>query len=187
MDSNKDIKNSSIRPFSGLFVAVSILLMLLPFINTFNSFLTDLLLRWGAYKFLQNLVVPYESLVVARLFNLFGFAASGVDRGVWVNGVFLEITWNCLGWQSVVLLFASLLGGFQKSFTWFSKTQVVLIGLLGTYVVNILRLFTVGGLAVSFGRTSAIFFHDYLALLFLIVWFVFFWWFSYSYVLEERG
>lgn len=171
--------------FSRLFLLFAVALMVLPFITTFNSLLTTLFLKWELYKTLQEIVVPYESKVIAGVFNIFNFATIAVDKGVWVNGLFIEITWNCLGWQSALLLFASLLGGFQKNFSWSSRWEVLAIGVLGTYLINILRMVMVGFLAVSFGRGPAIFFHDYLALLLVIVWLFAFWWFSYTFVLEE--
>ncbi len=161
--------------------------MVLPFINTFNSFLTNAFLKWHAYAILQELVVPYEAKMLAGFFNVLRFSALAVPKGVWLNGLFLEITWNCLGWQSVVLLVATFIGGFQGRFSWSSRFEVVLIGLLGTFLVNFLRIAIFGVLATTINSTTAVFFHDYLALIFVIAWFGVFWWFSYSFVLEERG
>ncbi len=172
--------------FSGIFLVVAVILMTLPFINTFNEFLTNELLKWHAYRVLQEIVVPYEAKVVAGMMNLFGLPAEGVAKGVWVTGLFLEIQWNCLGWQSMVLLLASFISGFQKKNSWTSRFEVIIIGFLGTYIISILRLLIVGLLAVKVNGWVAIFFHDYLALIFVILWFFVFWWFSYTYVLEER-
>lgn len=173
-------------PFSNVIIIASFLLMALPFITTFNSFLTDLFLRWEFYKFLQDLVVPYEAKVLAGILNSLGFPARSATEGVWVGRAFMRIEWNCLGWQSAVLLLASLLSGFQGKFSWSSRIQVVLIGLLGTYLIQFFRLSTFGVLAFKVGTTVAIFFHDYLALIMVIFWFVGLWWFSYSFVLEEK-
>lgn len=172
--------------FSSIFLVVALLLVSLPFITTFNEFLTSLFLRWELYRILQEMVVPYESKVVAGLYNLAGMSAEAVLRGVWVQARFIEVQWNCLGWQSVLLLIASYLTGFQGRYSRVSRFEVILIGFLGTYVINIFRLFFTGLLAIKIDDSVGIFFHDYLALILVIIWFVFFWWFSYSFVLEER-
>ena len=61
-----------------------------------------------------------------------------------------------------------------------------MIGLLGTFLVNLLRIvFTVILLVVS-RPLFAMVFHDYLAAIMTIIWLVIFWWFAYSFVLEEK-
>lgn len=160
--------------------------MVLPFINSFNSFLTELLLRWHWYKVLQDIVVPYEARVVAGVLNFLNFSALPTPGGVWVSEGFIKIEWNCIGWQSAVLLIASYLSGFQGKFTNTSRFESILIGFLGTYLINFLRLVMVAFLSLVTTAGIAVFFHDYLALVMVLIWFMFFWWFSYSFVLEER-
>src|SRR3990167_2585174 len=94
-------------PFSKVVILAALLLMTLPFVSSFNSFLTELFLKWEAYRILENWVVPYEAKLLAGILNVLGLGTKAVDRGVWVEGAFLEIQWNCLGWQSAVLLLAS--------------------------------------------------------------------------------
>ena len=127
--------------FSVLFMMAALLLMMLPFISTFNEFLTSL---------------------------------------------FLELQWNCLGWQSAVLLLASFLTGFQGKFSKISRLEVLIIGVLGTYLINFLRIFIVGFFAVFFGSLPARIFHDWFSLMFVLIWFFVYWWFSYSFVLETK-
>ena len=174
-------------PFSKVVILAALLLMTLPFVSSFNSFLTELFLKWEAYRILENWVVPYEAKLLAGILNVLGLGTKAVDRGVWVEGAFLEIQWNCLGWQSAVLLLASFLGGFQGKFSWTSRLEVVLIGFFGTFLINFTRLSAVAVMAVKINTGVAIFFHDYLALMMVILWFVVFWWFSYTFVLEERS
>lgn len=172
-------------PISKIIIFASLLLMLLPFIATTNEFMTSLFLKWKLYRVLEEIVVPYEAKIMMGIFRILGFSANATDKGFFIGGAFFEIQWNCLGWQSAVLLLATFLSGFQGKFKFASRMEVVLIGFLGTYIVNIFRLFLVGFLAVNLGSGIAIFFHDYLALIMVIGWFIGFWWFSYSYVLEE--
>lgn len=177
------MKNSK---FSTLFMVSALLLMTLPFISTFNEFLTSLFLKWKLYRILEEIVVPYEAKILAGLFSFFNIGAFATAKGIWLKGTFLEIQWNCLGWQSAVLLLASFLTGFQGKFSTISRIETIVIGFLGTYLVNFTRLLLVGWLAVSVGQRPALIFHDYFALVFVILWFFAFWWFSYSFVLETK-
>ncbi len=173
-------------PISRIIIFASLLLMLIPFITTTNEFMTSMFMKWKLYRVLEDLVVPYEARIMMGIFRVLGFSANASDKGFYIGGAFFEIQWNCLGWQSAVLLIATFLSGFQGKFSFSSRLEVVLIGFLGTYLVNIFRLFLVGFLAVNLSTSFALFFHDYLALVMVIVWFIGFWWLSYSFVLEER-
>jgi len=184
-DSSAKLRGSA---FSTLFIWTALLLMLLPFITTFNSFLTSLFLKFHFYRVLQDWVVPYQAKAMASVLAVLPLPISVVatSKGFWLQGIFFELQWNCLGWQSVVLIIATFLTGMQGRFTTISRAETVIIGFLGTYLINILRIIIVGLLAIFLGRTGAILFHDFFSLAFVILWFFGFWWFSYSFVLEER-
>jgi len=66
-----------------------------------------------------------------------GLETSVFPYGVIVNGVDIRITWNCLGWQSFLLFFVSLLVGLKGPYTKISKLEAVIVGLLGTFLMNI--------------------------------------------------
>ncbi|OGD98656.1 hypothetical protein A3A49_01455 [Candidatus Curtissbacteria bacterium RIFCSPLOWO2_01_FULL_38_11b] len=172
--------------FSSLFLMVALLLMVIPFISTFNEFLTKILLNFKLYALLESVVVPYEAKVVAGFYNMLGITAAANNYGVWVKNMYLEIQWNCLGWQSVVLLIASYITGFQGKFTLSSRIEVIIIGFMGVYLINMFRILIVGLLATFWGKYAAFIFHDWLSLVFVIGWFFAYWWFSYSFVLEEE-
>lgn len=172
-------------PFRTIFIVVPLLLMLLPFVNSVNEFMTQLLLHFQAYKVLEDWVVPYEAKMLAAIFQLFPVNVEATKTGIFLNHGFLEIQWNCLGWQSAVLLLATLITGMQGKFKTGSRLETIVIGVMGTYLINFVRLVTVGALALTFGQTVAVIFHDYFSLLLLIAWFFVFWWFCYTYVLES--
>jgi len=172
--------------FSILFMIAALLLMILPFVSTFNEFLTSLFLKWKFYRALDDFVVPYQARVLAGVFSFFPVSVSATSKGVWLGGNFMELQWNCLGWQSAVLLLASFLTGFQGKFSTISRLETIIIGVLGTYLINFLRLFIVGFFAVFFGILPARIFHDWFSLILVLAWFFAFWWFSYSFVLEEK-
>lgn len=183
ISSDSNIRGSK---FSVLFMMAALLLMMLPFISTFNEFLTSLFLKWRLYRALEEFIVPYQARALAGLFSLFPVSVSATPKGVWLSGIFLELQWNCLGWQSAVLLLASFLTGFQGKFSAISRIETILIGVLGTYLINFLRLFIVGFFAVFVGSAAAGIFHDWFSLTFVLIWFFVFWWFSYSFVLETK-
>jgi len=186
ISSNSQLPRSG-NKFSVLFMVTALLLMTMPFISTFNEFLTSLFLKWRLYRVLEEWVVPYQARVLAGLFGLFPVSVKATSEGVWLSGNFLELQWNCLGWQSAVLLLASFLTGFQGKFTKTSRVEVILIGTLGTYLVNFMRMFIVGFFAVFVGKGAAGIFHDWFSLNLVLIWFFFFWWFSYSFVLEDKN
>jgi len=173
-------------PFSTIFFICSLICMSLPFLSTFSSFLTNIFLQWPFYRMVESFIIPYQAKILASFLSLFSIKASATSQGVYLQGAFLELQWNCLGWQSAILLLATFVSGFRGKFTWVSRIEVVIIGFLGTYLMNIFRLASIGLVARFGGPYAAFFFHEYLTLALIILWFLFFWWFSYSFVLEER-
>lgn len=175
--------------FGTIFIGLALLLMISPFITALNSFLTGFFLKFGFYQALENFIVPYQAKAIASVLSLLPLKLSvyPVAKGVWLNGAFIEIQWNCLGWQSAVILLATLLTGFGGKFSWVSRAETVIIGFLGTYLINILRLIVISLLAVFIGGLPTILVHEYIFTLVIIGWFFVFWWFSYSFVLEERS
>lgn len=99
----------------------------------------------------------------------------------------MGITWNCLGWQSFLLLFITLLVGFRDRYTKVSILEALGIGMLATFWLNILRMLFTVLLAVHVPPIFRIVYHDYLAAFTTVIWLFFFWWFAYRFVLEVRG
>lgn len=54
-----------------------------------------------------------------------------------------------------------------------------------SYLVNTFRLVAISLLAALVGGLPTILVHEYLFTLIIVAWFFLFWWFSYSFVLEE--
>ena len=178
------------KTFATLLIILAVVLMLLPFFTTFNDMLTRLVMRFEWYHFIQDKVVPVEIKMVAAAARLFGVKAGtlGEYLALEKNGrpFLVEIAWNCVGWQSLVILAASFLTGLYGCYTRTSKFLVVLAGLTGTFLVNILRITIVALFAYFFGQFPAIIFHDYGFIIITILWLIFFWWFSFAYILESR-
>ncbi len=134
----------------------------------------------------QERIVPLEVKMVGVLVRPLGINYLAHQNGMTVNGTYAGMTWNCLGWQSLLLFLITLLVGLRGNYTLGSKIEAVVIGLLGTFLVNLLRLVLIV-LLLGYSRPIfAVVYHDYLAAVVTIFWLFAFWWFSYSYVLEER-
>ena len=99
----------------------------------------------------------------------------------------IEIAWNCVGWQSLLFFILTSWIGLQGDrYTNFSKVKSWIIGFLGTFLVNLGRIAVVAIIAYYFGQSVATIFHDYGSTLAVLGWLFVFWWFVYSFVLEDR-
>ena len=67
-----------------------------------------------------------------------------------------------------------------------SKFKAFILGALGTFWINIIRIAIVVVVAYQFGQLPATIVHDYGSILAVILWLFFFWWFVYSFVLVEK-
>lgn len=182
------------QTFLYIFLILVLVLMFMPFITTFNDVLTRIVMLSDSYKIIQNFVVPWEVRMVGVILYPFGFqpAVAGeylaINSGSGGTGPFLiEIAWNCIGWQSLLFFMITTFVGLQgDKYTNLSKFKVLVIGFLGTFLVNLARITAVTLVAFYFGQNIAFIFHDYGSTLVVIAWLFFFWWFAYGFVLEER-
>jgi exosortase/archaeosortase family protein len=180
--------------FKNIFIVASIILCLLPLIATFSAALTSLFDRMKWYVLLQNYVSPFESRFVSVLVSFVGIKSTIVADHTYSmlisvpNKGYMPIIleWNCLGWQSMILLGVTLIGGLRGKYTFWSKSQTLIFGIFGTFLINLLRMSFVVSMAYYWSQFAALIVHDYLASLVAIVWILFFWWFAYSYILEEK-
>jgi exosortase/archaeosortase family protein len=177
-------------PLFGLLLALACgLLLVMPFITTFDDLLTTIGLRLGIGAPLQA-IVPTEVRAVVASLNLVGIHAGAAANQLVVWNAAdvpqtLFISWNCVGWQSLILLGLSLMVGLRGTASWQSRTQVIAIGLLGTMLVNILRITTVCLIAALAGYVPAILFHDYGGTVLLIAWLFGFWLLAYGWLMVE--
>ena len=163
------------------------LLMLLPFVTTFDDLLTTWALALGANNPLQG-IVPIESRMVVGLLGVAGIhaAASGSHLVIWDSAGSMHtlfISWNCIGWQSLILLGVSFLSGLRGQQTVEARVQVVLIGVAGTMLLNLMRVAAVAATAATFGQTQATIFHDYGGTILVVVWLFAFWIFVQRFIL----
>lgn len=174
------------QPTFALVLGVAaVALLLLPFVTTFDDLLTGAALRVGLDAHISGLV-PAESRMVVAVLNLLGVGASAHGAYIHVEGLVsaLFISWNCVGWQSALLLGLTMTTGLRGRHTPTAVLQVLLAGLLGTFLINIARVTLVCLLAARAGYLAATLFHDYGGTLMLIAWLFAFWSAAYRWVLS---
>jgi exosortase/archaeosortase family protein len=179
------------KTFTTIFIVLALVLALMPFITTFNDLLTRAIMGLNGYRFIREVIVPWEVRMVGVILLPFGFEPAifgeylAITKGE--TPFLVEIVWNCIGWQSLLFFAITALVGLQgDQYTNLSKLKALVIGLLGTFLVNLFRIAAVALSAYYLGQNVAIIFHDYGSTLAVLAWLFFFWWFSYAFVLEER-
>ncbi len=176
------------KVFIYILLVFSLVLLSLPFIVTANDVLTLIVEKNVFYLWVQDNIVPLEAKMMGAILMPFGYeyGFSPTNSSIVVNGLVMGITWNCLGWQSFLLLFVSLLVGFRGKYKKLSILEALGIGILGTFWLNIFRMIFTILLAVHAPSIFRIIFHDYLAAGTTVIWLFVFWWFSYSFVLVTK-
>lgn len=181
--------------FKKLFAGVAILLAVLPFVVTFSAVLTEIFNRIDAYIWLQEQVVPFEARLVAvllRLVRINGVVTPDASFAMILerpgqSALPVQLEWNCLGWQSLVLLGLTLLTGLRGDWKLLSKAETIVLGVLGTFLINVFRMAFITSLAYYVNHIAAMIIHDYFAAFIALIWLIFFWWFAYSYMLIPKG
>ena len=180
--------------FKKLFAASAILLAVLPFVVTFSAVLTEIFNSMKWYVWLQEVVVPFEARLAAVLLRIVGIPAIVTPGSTFAmllvrpDESYLPVilSWNCLGWQSIVLLGLTLVTGLRGDWKVLSKIEAAVLGILGTFLINLFRIVGITTLMYYWNEVAARVIHDYVAAFVALVWLTFFWWFSYSFVLEEN-
>jgi exosortase/archaeosortase family protein len=172
----------------GIVVAAgaAALMLLTPFVATMDDLLAAVAQRFGLDAAVAVVAAP-EARLVAALLNLVGVAASSSGPTITVDGstpVALVVGWNCVGWQGLVLLGMTFVVGLRAQDSLETRVHVVLIGVLGTIVINLGRIAVVAWLAASVGYYPAIFVHDWAATIATVVWLGGFWLFAQRYVIS---
>lgn len=169
--------------FAMLLAMSAVVLVILPFVSTFDDVLTALGMKLGIAGPLQ-VVVPIEVKVTVGVLGFFGIhaAAAGNQLVVWnASGApqTLFLSWNCVGWQSLILLGLSFAVGLRGTMSLGSRMEVIVFGIAGTLLVNVTRIAVVCLLASIAGYLPAVLFHDYGGTLLLVAWLFTFWFLAY--------
>ena len=179
------------RVYQRIMLVAAISFLVLPFVTTFNEFLTKIVESLHFVAVIQGFIAPYIVRVVAVVLLALGIPTSVNGSYLYLTGgwmpIRIYINWNCIGWQSFVLLAFTLVTGLQGPYTRRSKLLAVLVGLEGTFLVNIVRILMPTLLACFAGYTPAIVFHDYMGTLLTLLWMGFFWGYAFENILVTKG
>jgi exosortase/archaeosortase family protein len=194
---DKQVKQHTARKkskgtYTTLFATLAVIMMLLPFVTVFNDFLTRLVENTIFYNYIEIYIIPHIIKIVIVVLRLIGIESRPATSSVFLvfkqgRSLSLQLSWNCLGWQSLVIFFISILTGFQGKFTFFSKLETITIGILGTFLLNIARIVLLSLGIIYANEFFAQILHDYFSVLISALWLMVFWWFSYRYVLTPLG
>lgn len=183
--------NQDRRPvYVGLLAATCAMLLILPFVTTFDDFLTAATKQFGLVHPLLSLAAPEARAVVAVL-GVLGVKAQAAGNELYVwdwsgQRQALLISTTCIGWQSLILLGLSCLVGLRGPYSKEAKLQVLLIGVLGTVLVNLARMTVVSLVAAEFGFWPAVLVHDYGGTLIIVAWLFAFWAFAHRWILGDQ-
>ena len=178
------------RPIGTLVAVGSIALLILPVFSTFGELLTNAAMAAGFDAWLGQWIAPVEGQLVHGALALLGIP-SAYDRsllyiGSGAGSLALYISWNCVGWQTLLFLGLSMATGLQGEYTIRSRVETVALGVAGIAILNVLRITVVALVAYVFGQVPAVIVHDYGSVIATIAFLMAFWAFAYNTVLERR-
>jgi exosortase/archaeosortase family protein len=155
------------------------MLLVLPFVTTFDDLLNTIGVRFGFEGAVQAVARP-EAHAVVGVLGWFGVRSvvAGSQILIWDShgqAQYLLISATCLGWQSLILLGLSLLVGLRGPYSSTRRLQVAFIGLLGTLLVNLVRMTAVAVIAAWGGFVPAVLAHDYGGTALIVLWLFCFW------------
>jgi len=169
-----------------LIIAAALIFLTLPLVLSFNDLLASVASATG-FDRLVSTMVPYETAAVGDVLKGFGLPAGSNAASVWLGAGFIPVTaivdWNCAGWQGFVLFGVTSVIGLEEVRTNGGRIFVVLAGIGGVFLVNILRILVVVLLGYYVSYPAALIFHNYGGAIMTLAWLVFFW----SLVLKRRN
>jgi len=161
--------------------ALSISLTLLGGIGV--AYMFDTIYPFGVFRPLQALALP-TAAVAAALFDLLGYTVRLVFP-VHVADSYLPsltvimggksasatIAWACAGVQSLLLYVIIILVFFKKAdISAFRKLAYFIIGLFGTFFVNVLRVFSILVIMLNYGTDAGTTFHNTYGEIYSVIW-----------------
>jgi exosortase/archaeosortase family protein len=179
------------RPAGTLIAAASIALLILPLFSTFGELLTNTAMAAGFDVWLGQWIAPFEARVVHGALALLAipsrYEGSLLYVGTGPGSVALYISWNCVGWQTLLFLAVSMATGLQGEYTLRSRLETVALGVIGIALLNVVRITAVAMVAYMFGQLPAVLVHDYGSVIATVAFLMAFWAFAYNVVLERAA
>ncbi len=144
-------------------------------------FMTDAFYHGGTAWFLQLLVPPIAS-TAAFFLNILGYSTTATPyadgyllllRRTGGYNMNLLVYWPCAGVHSLIIYtFVMLLFFRNTEISSRRKIVYVIVGAVGTFMVNILRIVSIGIIGGNTGPEASRLFHEYYGELFFVVWIV---------------
>ena len=177
--------------YQRILLISAIVFLILPFITTFNEFLTRIVENIGLYMLIQNMIVPTLVKMVGAILQYFlGVQTAVSSTSILLHGggrtITATISWNCVGWQSLILFILTLITGLQGPYTLRSKLECLIIGFQGTFLINIGRIALVCLVALYLGYLPAIIFHDYGGTILILLYLAGFWYMAFTHILKRK-
>jgi len=184
------LTGSKSNVYLGLVAATALMLVLLPFVTTIDDLLNTVGANFGLDAAVQLVARP-EAHAVVGILGWFGIRAmvAGPQILIWDghgHAQYLLISATCIGWQSLLLVGLSLLVGLRGPYSLEARAQAVLLGLLGTLLLNLARMAAVALVATWGGFVPAVVFHDYGGTALIVLWLFAFWFAATRWILGER-
>ena len=147
------------------------------------AYMFDTIYPFGVFRPLQELALP-TAATAAALFDILGYsvhlnypihtAESLLPQLIVVMGgktAGVTIAWACAGVHSLFLYVLIILVFFKKaSISAFRKLSYFIIGFVGTFFVNVLRVFSVIIVILQYGTDAGMNFHNTYGELYAFVW-----------------
>ena len=176
--------------YQKLILYAAIAFIVLPFITSFNEVLTKVVESLHFVNAMQGVAAPFIVKAVVVLLRALGVPASVDGSFLYLTGGWMPlrvyINWNCIGWQSFILLALTIITGLQGSYTRRSKLVTILIGVEGTFLINMVRILIPTLIAYKIDYIPAIIFHDYIGTLLTLLWMGAFWSYAFDGILVKK-
>ncbi|MBN1245333.1 hypothetical protein JXA31_07040 [Candidatus Bathyarchaeota archaeon] len=151
------------------------------------AYMFDTIYPFGVFRPLQAFALP-TAAVAAALFDLLGytvrlaFPTYGVEPSLPSLTVIMggksasaAIAWACAGVQSLLLYVVIILVFFKKAdITAFRKLAYFIIGLFGTFFVNVLRVISILVIMLNYGSDAGTTFHNTYGEIYAVIWILLF-------------
>jgi thaumarchaeosortase len=147
------------------------------------AYMVDTVFPFGVFRPLQTFALP-TAAVAAGVLDLLGYTVSmafpiysgdsrlpslTVQAGG--NTASVGIAWACAGVQSLLLYILIIFVFFKKSdISSFRKLSYFIIGLFGTFFVNVFRVIAIIFVMLNEGNAAGMVFHDTYGEMFSVIW-----------------
>ncbi len=147
------------------------------------AYMLDTIFPFGVLRPLQEIALP-TTATTAALFDILGYkvmlnypvytGGSALPGLVVNNGVStasVSVSWACAGIYSLLLYVLIMLVFFKRTnITSFRKLLYFIIGLFGTFISSVLRIFSIVMIYLYYGKDAGITFHNTYGELFGFIW-----------------